>query len=146
MSWSLNLSRYVQEQGSSDELVTKLIKVMFPSRYHILRPHGQAPRAGGGHPVSLPDWVTKLADSFSYTFTCFCLTGPFNCILFPHKFSLKYLPFFLFYPLALTGLSLSSISTQSLLLNILISLWFSLDPLCLPCRATRVGGGRDPGV
>ena len=82
----------------------------------------------------------SLPTPFTLFLCLFLSYGPFTCISF-HKFSRQPSVFSLCSPSLISALLV--LSTIYLFLKVFLN-GFG-DPARLPCAATRVGGGRDPG-
>ena len=82
----------------------------------------------------------SLATHFTLFLCLFLSYGPFTCISF-HKFFRQLSVFSLCSPSLISALLVLS----TIYLCIKVSLNGFRDPARLPCAATRVGGGRDPG-
>ena len=103
-------------------------------------PAGSPSRGGDVKVYVLDINQPSLPTPFTLFLCLFLSCGPFTCISI-HKFSRQLSVFSLCSP-SLISASLV-LSTVYLFLN--VSLNGFGDPARLPCAATRVGGGRDPG-
>ena len=108
--------------------------------YSHIVPTG-SPSCGGDVKVCVFDInQPSLPTPFTLFLYLFLYCGPFTCISF-HKFFRKLSVFSLYSPSLISALLVLS----TIYLCIKVSLNGFRDPAHLPCAATCVGGGRDPG-
>ena len=105
-----------------------------------LVPAGSPSRGGDVKVCVLDINQVSLPTLFTLFLRLFLSYGPFICISF-NKFSRQLSVFSLCSPSLISTLLV--LSTLYLFLNVFLN-GFG-DPAILPCAATRVGGGRDPG-